>query len=219
MRIVLVLPMAGMAGCASNTGVVSGGQGSYSLAKQAATGFPGLGNLKAEAVSEGNQYCLAQGQDFALTNATETQPPYILGNYPRAEIEFRCVPRQANARDERVRADKDKAGREMMVEFQAYIDCILKQINRYGPSPESAEVAARATMAACPSMRWTQAAHHWNRMVAGWGYAQTEAFVDKHKREILDDVIKIIIDARSRPRSKPAPPPAIRRPSPPGWSI
>ena len=26
-----------------------------------------------------------------VTRSTETQPPYVLGNYPRAEIEFRCA--------------------------------------------------------------------------------------------------------------------------------
>jgi hypothetical protein len=80
-------------GCASQTGVVPSGQGGYLIARQAATGFPGLGNLKAEALQEANQYCASQGREFLLTSATETQPPYILGNFPRAEIEFRCVPR------------------------------------------------------------------------------------------------------------------------------
>ena len=79
-----------VASCASHTGVVPNGQGGYLIAKQAATGFPGLGNLKAEALTEANQYCASQGREFVLTNASETQPPYALGNYPRTEIEFRC---------------------------------------------------------------------------------------------------------------------------------
>jgi hypothetical protein len=83
-----------MAGCASQTGVVPNGQGGYLIAKQAATGFPGLGNLKAEAMGEANQYCQSQGREFLLTNEMETRPPYLLGNYPRAEISFQCVPLQ-----------------------------------------------------------------------------------------------------------------------------
>jgi hypothetical protein len=83
-----------VAGCASQTGVVPNGQGGYLIAKQAATGFPGLGNLKAEAMGEANQYCQNQGREFLLTNEMETQPPYLLGNYPRAEISFQCVPPQ-----------------------------------------------------------------------------------------------------------------------------
>jgi hypothetical protein len=53
---------------------------------------PGLGNLKAEAMGEANQYCQSQGREFLLTNEMETQPPYLLGNYPRAEISFQCAP-------------------------------------------------------------------------------------------------------------------------------
>jgi hypothetical protein len=89
---------AALAGCASHTGVVPNGQGGYLIAKQAATGFPGLGNLKAEAMGEASQYCVSQGREFLLTNAAETQPPYLLGNYPRAEIDFQCVAPQAPKR-------------------------------------------------------------------------------------------------------------------------
>lgn len=81
-----------LTGCASNSGVAPIGNGGYSLTKQAATGFGGLGNLKAEVLSEAAQYCRAQGnnRELFVTRATETQPPYVLGNYPRASIEFRC---------------------------------------------------------------------------------------------------------------------------------
>jgi hypothetical protein len=92
----LVCALAGLFGCASQTGVVPNGQGGYLIAKQAATGFPGLGNLKAEAMSEASQNCAGQGREFLLTDATETQPPYMLGNYPRAEISFQCVVPQAS---------------------------------------------------------------------------------------------------------------------------
>ena len=61
------------------------------ISKQAATGFPGPGTLKADVMQEAAAYCGGQGRDFVLTNVTETQPPYLLGNYPRAEINFRCV--------------------------------------------------------------------------------------------------------------------------------
>jgi hypothetical protein len=83
--------LVGLTSCASQTGVVPNGQGGYLIAKQAATGFPGLGNLKAEAMAEAGQYCAGQGREFLLMGATETEPPYLLGNYPRAEISFQCV--------------------------------------------------------------------------------------------------------------------------------
>ena len=61
------------------------------IAKQQATGFPGLGNMKAEIIAEGSKYCSEQGKEFQIVNSQETQPPYVLGNYPRSEIQFMCL--------------------------------------------------------------------------------------------------------------------------------
>lgn len=60
------------------------------IAKQAATGFGGLGNLKAEALQEAGTFCAKTGKQIAVVKMTETEPPYVLGNYPRAEVHFRC---------------------------------------------------------------------------------------------------------------------------------
>ena len=77
--------------CASHTGVVALGNDQFMVAKQQATGLPGLGNMKAEIIAEGSQHCAAMGKKFELTSAHETHPPYVLGNYPRSEIQFKCV--------------------------------------------------------------------------------------------------------------------------------
>lgn len=90
MRIVVVTTLLALAGCASNTGVVALGQGQYMLAKQAATGIGGLGNLKGEVVQEAADHCRKAGRALHIVKASESAPPYILGNYPRAEIEFDC---------------------------------------------------------------------------------------------------------------------------------
>jgi hypothetical protein len=76
--------------CASHTGVVPMGQGTYIIAKQQATGFPGLGNMKAEIIAEASRHCAGLGQNLQIISMQESQPPYILGNYPRSEIQFRC---------------------------------------------------------------------------------------------------------------------------------
>lgn len=80
-----------LAACASNTGVVAMGNDKYMIAKQQATGFPGLGNLKAEIITAASQHCAGLGKDLNVISQQETQPPYVLGNYPRAEIQFECV--------------------------------------------------------------------------------------------------------------------------------
>lgn len=77
-------------GCAANSGMVATGPDSYLVSRQAATGFSGSGNLKAEAISEANQYCSRQGKTVQITNSVEAQPPYILGNFPKSEIQFRA---------------------------------------------------------------------------------------------------------------------------------
>ena len=80
-----------MSACASHTGVVSMGQDTFMIAKQQATGFPGLGNMKAEIIAEASQHCAALGKELQIVSTHETQPPYVLGNYPRSEIQFMCL--------------------------------------------------------------------------------------------------------------------------------
>ena len=55
-----------MGGCASHTGVVPMGKDTFMIAKQQATGFPGLGNMKAEIIGEGSMYCSNQGKEFQI---------------------------------------------------------------------------------------------------------------------------------------------------------
>jgi hypothetical protein len=78
-------------GCASNSGVVPMGSDKYMVSRQAATGFSGLGTLKADALREADQYCGARGKSLIVDNTTESQPPYLLGNFPRAEVQFHCA--------------------------------------------------------------------------------------------------------------------------------
>ena len=81
-----------LTGCASSTtGVISMGRDTYMISKEQGSGFSGLGTMKGEIIAEAVQFCGKQGKEFQLTSAKETQPPYILGNYPRSEIEFKCV--------------------------------------------------------------------------------------------------------------------------------
>ena len=90
-RILFTFVGLGLTACASHSGVVGLGNDQFMIAKQQATGFPGLGNMKAEIIQEGTQHCGSLGKRFELVSAKETEPPYILGNYPRSEIQFRCV--------------------------------------------------------------------------------------------------------------------------------
>jgi hypothetical protein len=78
-------------GCASNSGVVPIGQDTYMVSRQAATSFGGSGTLKAEAFQEANQYCASQGKKLQVMSTQEAQPPYLFGNFPKAEVQFMCL--------------------------------------------------------------------------------------------------------------------------------
>ena len=79
-----------LSGCASNSGVVPMGSDTFFVSRQAATGFSGAASLKAEVLQEANQHCQTQRKTMEVVMLTEAQPPFILGNYPKAEVQFRC---------------------------------------------------------------------------------------------------------------------------------
>lgn len=88
MKALLLASAIVSAGCATQSGVIPAGSGSFNITKQAATGFSGLGNLKAETYQEAAQHC--GKKDFEVVNYSETKGPYILGNYPRVDLQFTC---------------------------------------------------------------------------------------------------------------------------------
>ena len=67
------------------------GKDTYTVTRQAATGFTGSGTLKAEALQEANQWCGTQKKTLEVVSITEAKPPYILGNYPKADVTFKCL--------------------------------------------------------------------------------------------------------------------------------
>ena len=80
-----------LASCAVNTGIIPIGKDTYMVSRQAATGFSGSGNLKAEAFQEASAYCAGEKKVLQVVNTHEAAPPFILGNYPKAEVQFMCL--------------------------------------------------------------------------------------------------------------------------------
>ena len=91
MKIIIIIGAIFLAGCASNSGVVLMGQDTFMVSRQAATGFSGSGTLKAEALQEASQYCANQNMSLQVINIIEAKPPYIFTNFPKAEVQFRCL--------------------------------------------------------------------------------------------------------------------------------
>lgn len=79
-----------LTGCAANSGVIAMGPDTYFVSRQAATGFSGMGNLKAEAIGEASQFCGAKGKTLQVISQKDAEPPFILGNFPKTEMQFKC---------------------------------------------------------------------------------------------------------------------------------
>jgi hypothetical protein len=94
-----------LGGCAVNTGVVELSSDTYIVSRQAATGFTGRGNLKEESISEANIFCKKKNKSLKVLSVQEAQPPYILGNFPKAEVQFTCV--EGLAKNERPAKNSD----------------------------------------------------------------------------------------------------------------
>ena len=62
MKLVFALLAATSAGCAANSGIVQMGSNTYMVSRQAATGFTGMGTLKAEAMREAFDQCQKAGE-------------------------------------------------------------------------------------------------------------------------------------------------------------
>lgn len=90
MRVILIGALIALAGCAATSTVAPLGGDTFMLSKQAATGFHGLGNLTAEVLTEANAHCVKLGRGMQVVSTSESQPPYLFGNYPRAEVRFTC---------------------------------------------------------------------------------------------------------------------------------
>ena len=84
-----------LAGCSSNSGVVPMGSGRFLVSRQAATGFSGSGTLKADAIREANSYCQRDGRTAEVLKTWESSPPFIFANFPKAEVQFKCVESEA----------------------------------------------------------------------------------------------------------------------------
>lgn len=92
MRTMLLIFLILISGCASNSGIVQMGTDTYMVSRQAATGFSGSGTLKADAMREAYEQCQKTGKSVKVLEVFETKPPYIFTNFPKAEIQFKCVP-------------------------------------------------------------------------------------------------------------------------------
>ena len=91
-KVICLLVMAiFVSGCAINSGIVPMGNNTFKVSRQASTGFWSAYALKCSTLEEANQFCVDRGKSLKILLFKEHQPPYILGNFPRAEVQFTCL--------------------------------------------------------------------------------------------------------------------------------
>ena len=78
-------------GCAqTNTGPLPAGKDTYVISRQAGAFPTGKEPLLAEALAEANVKCDSEKKKMNLLSTNENAGPYILGNYPKATVIFKC---------------------------------------------------------------------------------------------------------------------------------
>ena len=89
-RLLLIFCL-GFMGCAINSGIVRMGEDVFKVSRQASTGFWSAYAIKCSTLEEANQFCVDRGKALKVVSFTEHKPPYIFGNFPRAEVHFKCL--------------------------------------------------------------------------------------------------------------------------------
>lgn len=91
----LALLAGTLAACASiSDGVITLNDGTMRIVKEQGVGFAtDPAAMEAEVRRQAQAHCETSGQDLEVLSLTATQPPYVLGNFPSARIDFRCKPR------------------------------------------------------------------------------------------------------------------------------
>jgi hypothetical protein len=101
--LVLFAAVALLAGCASNTGVVPMSDDTFRIYQRSATGFVSSEAIEADEMRQADKYCGEQGKSLQVTNVILGNPPYLKLNFPKAEVQFKCV----NPKDIRSAASTD----------------------------------------------------------------------------------------------------------------
>ena len=117
MKTLIFIAIVFFAGCASNSGVIPIGQDTFMVSRQAATGFSGSGTLKAEAFQEASQYCTNLGKTLQVVSTHKASPPYVLANFPKAEIQFMCL----DAKDAELNRPKLRKEPNSLIEIKSDI--------------------------------------------------------------------------------------------------
>ena len=90
-KIYFMFLVLALSGCGTTqTGPLLVGKDTYVISRQAGAFPSGREPLLQESIAEANQQCNAGQKKLTLISSTENPGPYILGNYPKATVTFKC---------------------------------------------------------------------------------------------------------------------------------
>jgi hypothetical protein len=90
-KIYLVFLMILLSGCGTTqTGPLLVGKDTYVITRQAGAFPSGREPLLQESIAEATQQCNRGNKKLTLISSMENPGPYILGNYPKATVIFKC---------------------------------------------------------------------------------------------------------------------------------
>ena len=81
-----------LAGCATTTtGPTPVGENKYVMSRQEGAFPSGDEPLLREVLEQADRFCKSLNKKMELLDSKENPGPYILGNYPKATITFKCI--------------------------------------------------------------------------------------------------------------------------------
>lgn len=85
----------------------------YRIFHQASTGFTSVQSVRVSATKRADHFCEKKSKIMQVIKEHTSEPPHILGNFPRIEIIFTCIDNQKIDKDLDIADDRYKRLREI----------------------------------------------------------------------------------------------------------
>jgi len=79
-----------LSACAAESGIAPAGQDTY-LASRSGAFYVPITDLKAQVLRQVGDFCDKRSMTFSVISSSNTQPPYVPGNNPEVDVQFKCV--------------------------------------------------------------------------------------------------------------------------------